>query len=199
MIKKISPYGITTSKEEVRDLIKAWFVVAITFAILYSKDFLSTDFFWIMLFSSLTAGPGFLLHELAHKIVAQHYGCKAEFRSFDTYLFLSILLSFFGILILAPGAVFIEGEMSRTANGKISVAGPLMNIVLAVFFFLLRYYEPLSEVSYFGVLINAWLAIFNMIPIFMFDGAKVWKWNKGVWLMVVVAGGVLLFVNSLML
>jgi len=40
--------------------------------------------FIIALFISLfTLGIGFLLHELAHKFVAQRYGCFAEFRSFD--------------------------------------------------------------------------------------------------------------------
>ena len=30
-------------------------------------------------------------------------------------------------------------------------------------------------------MINSWLALFNMIPAFMFDGAKIFKWNKIIW------------------
>ena len=57
------------SKVEVRDLMKAWIAISIAFGIvLRSGTFLNS-----FLLAGITVGVGFLLHELAHKVVAQHY------------------------------------------------------------------------------------------------------------------------------
>jgi len=45
-----------------------------------------------------------------------------------------LLFSLFGFIIAAPGAVFIRGMITRERNGKISLAGPMTNIVLAILF-----------------------------------------------------------------
>ena len=83
-------------------------------------------------------GLGFLLHQLAHKFVAQKYGCVAEFRAFDQMLYLAVGLAFFvGFIFAAPGAVMIRGYVDRRKNGIISIAGPAVNIMLAVIFLIL--------------------------------------------------------------
>jgi Zn-dependent protease len=41
-----------------------------------------------------------------------------------------------------------------------------------------------------GARINIWLALFNLIPFGPLDGAKILKWNKGIWLITIaIAGG----------
>lgn len=172
------------SRIEILHLLRAWIMVSIAFAIVLNEDGLfSNKFFYYFIISSITVGAGFLLHELAHKYFAQKFGCFAEFRADNMMLILAIIMSFFGFLFAAPGAVFIFGTITVKRNGIISVAGPAMNIVLAAVFFGLTYVsDPLiSEVSKYGVLINAWLAVFNMIPFANIDGAKIWRWNKAVY------------------
>lgn len=44
----------------------------------------------------------------------------------------------------------------------------------------------------YGFLINTWLALFNMIPVGILDGAKVLKWNKNVYGGIVAVGIVFL-------
>jgi Zn-dependent protease len=39
--------------------------------------------------------------------------------------------------------------------------------------------------------INASLALFNLIPLGVFDGAKIMKWNKTVWGAAILAAGLL--------
>ena len=85
---------INTSEREIRDLIKAWIAISIAFAIVM-RGFMEMNFYELFIISAVTVGTGFLLHELGHKIVAQRYGCFAEFRSFDQMLFLAVLMSFF--------------------------------------------------------------------------------------------------------
>ncbi|MDP6642139.1 MAG: hypothetical protein QGF74_02045 [Candidatus Nanoarchaeia archaeon] len=66
-------------------------------------------------------------------------------------------------------------------NGKISLVGPVTNIVLAVLFMILGLFYStgiLGIISGFGFTINALLAAFNMIPVMPFDGAKVLAWSK---------------------
>ncbi|MBI4153024.1 metalloprotease, partial [Candidatus Woesearchaeota archaeon] len=173
---------ISTSKAELVDLLKAWVAISTAFAIVLTGLRLSAEFFIGIAVAAITVGIGFLLHELAHKVIAQHYGCFAEFRSFDTMLLLAVVLSFFGFIFAAPGAVMISGQVTRRENGLISVVGPWTNLVLALAFLGLNISVPaLSLVWAYGFQINTWLALFNMIPFWLLDGRKVWMWNKAVW------------------
>ena len=192
------------SHREIKDLWFAGFMISLAFAILLSGSYQALFKFNFSLILSFviaffTAGIGFLLHEMMHKYVAQKYGLWAEFRAFYGMLWFAIAASFFGFIFAAPGAVFIRGLISKERNGKISVAGPVTNIVLGVLFLvLLLAFGKDGIFGYFfetGLTINALLGAFNMIPLMPFDGAKVIAWDKGVyWIIVVIAVG--LFVVS---
>jgi len=155
--------------------------------------------FIIALFISLfTLGIGFLLHELAHKFVAQRYGCFAEFRSFDRMLVMALVFSLFGFIFAAPGAVMIRGHLTRKQNGLVSAAGPGMNIVISILFLLLTLTSVgiWQVIGRYGFIINAWLALFNMIPFAMFDGRKIFEWNKVFYgFMVAAAFGLIILQN----
>jgi len=191
---------INTSEKEIRDLIKAWIAISIAFAIIM-KGSLGLGFYQVFIVASIAVGTGFLLHELGHKIVAQRYGCFAEFRSFDQMLILAILMSYFlGVLFAAPGAVMINGPLGVRRNGKISAAGPVVNLVLAVAFLLLALTIPLTGILkatvFYGFYINSWLALFNMIPIWNLDGVKILRWNKKAYGAIVAAALLLLFLQN---
>lgn len=180
---KIGTY--TTSRTELREIFIAWAAISVAFAIVMGGGLLVKNFVSTFLMSALTVGIGFLFHEMGHKIVAQRYGCFAEFRAFRSMLWFMLAMSFFGIVFAAPGAVFIQGPVGTRRNGKIAAAGPIVNLLLALFFItVLVFLEPsgiIKQISSFGVRINSWLALFNMIPIWQLDGKKVLLWNKVVY------------------
>jgi Zn-dependent protease len=170
------------SQIEIRDLFLAWILLSVAFAILFKG--LVDSFVLAFGISALTAGIGFVLHELMHKFVAQKYGLYAEFKAFYGMLLIAVGIAFFGFIFAAPGAVMIRGYITRERNGKISVAGPLTNLVLAIVFLIPLLLVDLSGIVgvifTFGFRINALLAAFNMIPVMPFDGAKVMEWDKRV-------------------
>jgi Zn-dependent protease len=186
---------------EIRDIIISMLVIAGVFAYVlrYSPIFTnigSNDIFSRIIIALVAVGFAFVFHELAHKFVAVHYGFYAEYRMWVQGLILAIITAYFGFVFAAPGAVYIHGDISREQNGKISIAGPLTNIVLAVLFFLmlplLSFSPILSAIISLGFIVNSFLALFNLIPISILDGAKVFKWNPVIW--VITAGFAFLLV-----
>ncbi len=179
--KQVKVGNLSTSETELKDLLKAWIAISIAFAVVLNGSKFSSGFYAKFIVASLTVGVGFLLHELGHKVVAQRYGCFAEFRSFDVMLVIAVAMSFLGMVFAAPGAVMISGRVSKKRNGIISAAGPVVNLVLALIFLILSFMQApqlVKDIAFYGFLINSWLALFNMIPFWLFDGYKILKWNK---------------------
>jgi Zn-dependent protease len=135
-------------------------------------------------------GFGFVLHELGHKYVAQKKGLWAEFRAWPTGLLLAVIMAVVSrgsFVFAAPGAVMIApgkktNEILKKQDvGLIGIIGVVINIMLAAIFGLLALVFA-AKIFIIGAQVNAWLAIFNLIPISMLDGAKVFYWSKGIWL-----------------
>ena len=197
--KQIKLGNISTSETELKDILKAWVAISVAFGIVLSSSIFSSDFYIKFIIASLTVGTGFLLHEMGHKITAQRYGCFAEFRSFDSMLILAVAMSFFGFVFAAPGAVMISGRVSKERNGIISAAGPIINLVLALVFLGMIFAQLpnlFNQIAYYGFVINSWLALFNMIPFWLFDGYKILKWNKLAYGAIAVFAGFLMLLQN---
>lgn len=197
------------SKTETKDLSIAIIVITLLFAYLYSNGTFGMMIYLIPI-SLVTIGLSFILHELGHKYVAQKYGFFAEFRKWNTGLLIAIITGLFGFIFLAPGAVYISsytGIITDEENGKISIAGPIVNIILAVIFLLIEISlkpffllsSPLSTylmiTAMIGFHINSFLALFNLLPIPMLDGSKVMKWNLPLWIVSIVVAGLLTYAS----
>ena len=178
--------------KEIRDLIISFIVIALGFTILYSNGDYShvTLIFPVVM---IGVGAGFIFHELGHKFVAMHYGYYAEYELWPTGLLIALVSSFFGFIFAAPGAVVIYSNgMEKKTNGLISIAGPIVNIVLGLIFFLILgslgdfVYTETGAIVYLicvlGTRINFFLAAFNLLPIPPLDGSKVMSWSIPIWL-----------------
>jgi len=179
---------------ERNDIIISWVTISLAFGFLLSRisifsplgrgEIPFTEAFVISLFA---VGAGFVLHELAHRYMAIRYGCHAEFRMWSMGLVIALAAAFFiGFIFAAPGAVYIYGRyVSLKQNGIISAAGPATNILIGVFALsLLLAFNPagiIFNILFYTFWINFILAMFNLLPIFILDGSKVFKWSPVVW------------------
>jgi Zn-dependent protease len=183
-------------KQEIIDLIIASFTLALAFTIIIRESFgfnIGT-----FLFSSILIIPAFIIHELAHKFVAQHYGYVAAFIKFDIGLFIALLSSLFGFIFAAPGAVFISHVRSKDHILKISIAGPIINIIFAIMGLLIFIFSnnPLALIISFYVFhLNSVLAFFNLLPIPPLDGFKIFSINKLLWIITIIIAGALLAIS----
>jgi Zn-dependent protease len=131
----------------------------------------------------------FMAHEMAHKFVAQHYGMWSEFRMTTMGYYLSAMAILFSIPIFGTGAVYTSGTGNREQIGKSNAAGPLTNFVIAailaiasIVLSLAGILDPLGILLQYGIQLNAFLGLFNMIPIQPFDGATVRYWDIRIWI-----------------
>lgn len=186
------------------ELLKAWAGTSLAFAIYFlGGQVLNPLFLSALSIAAITCGIGFLLHELAHRVVARRFGAQAHFVANNAWLLISIVIAFLGIFIAAPGAVWHRGYLTPRQGGLIALAGPVTNLVLAAIFLAGFFLLPpraevlglsLRAVCAIGYRINAWLGLFNMIPAGPFDGAKVLAWDWRVFGATVAIGIVLTFV-----
>jgi len=185
------------SKVEIRDIAIAVIVLSISFTIILARGnprYFSTDSFtnalyWFLI-SLILVMTSFILHEMGHKFVAQRMGAWSEFRMYPLGLGLCLLLSAVGgILFAAPGAVYINGVLDKEMNGKISIAGPIVNIVLGFLFLVLSYVTTGRTGAIFFLMahLNGFLAAFNMLPIPPLDGSKILGWNIPVYIITIAA------------
>lgn len=184
------------------ELLKAWIGTSLAFGIAQTGGRVtSTGFINVLVLAALTCGIGFVIHELAHRVLARRYGAEAHFVANNGWLLISIVLAFTGFFIAAPGAVWHRGYLTRQQGGLIALAGPASNYVLAVLFLALLFAAgPLGlpvwafQLAFLGFYINSWLGLFNLIPFGPFDGAKVLEWSQPVFAGAVIVGVLLVFV-----
>ena len=178
------------SRIEIRDILISIAVLTIAFTVMLARSnpkYFSTDpvtntLSWLAI-SLILVVTSFILHEMGHKFVAQHFGAWSEYRMYPLGLLLCIVSSLIGILFAAPGAVYINGRIDDKMNGKISIAGPTVNLVLGFIALVISLVVDgrMGAIMHLMAHLNGFLAAFNLIPIFPLDGSKVLKWNPVVY------------------
>ncbi|MDE1856441.1 MAG: hypothetical protein KGH49_04395, partial [Candidatus Micrarchaeota archaeon] len=130
---------------ELRDLLIADIVLSLAFAVAMSGGISAishsnVSVFYLLPLTFVAVSLTFVLHELMHKFVAQHYGAIAAFRTSTNGLAITLITSFLGILIGIPGATVIyTNSFTNRQNGIVSIAGPLTNFAIFAIFFAAGY------------------------------------------------------------
>ena len=170
------------TRNEIRDLLIAFAVLSISFAICN----VGLDLFGIASILPIVmigVGAGFLLHEIGHKL-------------WPIGLVIAFVTAFLGFVFAAPGAVNTYADhMTDEINGRIAIAGPMTNMALALIFIaiaaLIYPFSLHSQIIHLiyltcavGYSVNSYLAAFNLLPFATLDGTKVMKWNVLIWFVV---------------
>jgi Zn-dependent protease len=141
----------------------------------------------------------FFIHEMAHKITAQRRGLWSEFRLTLWGSVLTLIFAFLPIKFISPGAVMISGAAERKEIGEISIAGPITNILLSILFLGTAFTSgPYSQIFLFGGFFNAYIASFNLLPLGIFDGHKIFNWSKIIWGVTFATGAALTVIGYVM-
>jgi len=186
------------SSGEILSIVVAWIVLSVAITYRNLVGFLiGTSGVDVVMAGFVATATGFILHEMGHKYVAIRRGYLAHFRLWIWGLVLTIsivTLSRGGLVFGAPGAVYIAPSAAgfygynsgrgtvdpEEDNMIISAAGPGINLAFAIGFLLLWLSVPagfLSTVAAYGLLLNVGLGSFNMLPISLLDGAKIFRKN----------------------
>ena len=117
----------------------------------------------------------------------------------DLGLVLAIFTALVGFLFAAPGAVVIQGFGSARQNGRISAAGPAVNLAVGGSFAFAWFLLTLTGLN-FGIgmaitltdlvagvaFINLLLGTFNMIPFPPLDGSKIVRWDLRTYVLLLI-------------
>jgi len=140
-------------------------------------------------FACMVTAPALIFHELAHKFTAIAYGFQATFHAAYPWLGIGLALKMLntGFIFFVPGYVSIgcaaqPCTIQPLASAIIAFMGPGLNLVLFLGSWMLLKQKNLKNrtriLLYVTKQINMFLFIFNMLPIPMFDGFKVYA---GIW------------------
>jgi Zn-dependent protease len=135
----------------------------------------------------------FLIHEIAHKVIAQKSGLWAEFRLTTWGAVLTFVSVFLPFKMISPGAMMIGGSIPSGKDLiKISVAGVITNLAFSITTFGVAFgllnlpVSGLVLMLFFAAYINSFMAVFNLIPFGILDGYKIFSISKKIWALVFV-------------
>ena len=198
---------------EVLDIIFGFSLIVLVFG--FYQYLLREDQKWIgFLISGILVGTAFVPHELGHKVIAMRRGQYARYVLWVRGLFFTLLTLVIGIGLIVPGFVAIvpiSKQMDKKDMGLVAIAGPVTNVIIGIISLVLG----LLTNANFGVIpltgifaapnifilvaqFNALIALFNCIPIWQLDGAKILRWNKLIYF-ALVAINIAIFVPAFVL
>jgi len=146
-------------------------------------------------------GTSMFVHELAHKLIARLFGLKTVFKANELGLvFSASFFLLFGVFYPAYGSTYIKQKdwpynKNLREMGVIYTAGPVVSLVLAFCFLGLTHWadrEWLEALGTVGFWTNFSLVFFNLLPIPMLDGYKIFLGNKTIGVLL-VTGFILLW------
>ncbi len=131
-----------------------------------------------------------ILHDFAHRYFATKHGCDADIQFWGLgtiVMFLTAWLYGNAFAQSYRNIVNRPGEDDIREMGIEMVSGPCVSIILMLVFLAMI---PLGDVwaiaGGVGFTINLITAVYSLMPIETMDGLAIWRWNRGVYLILFI-------------
>jgi len=160
----------------------------------------------LMVFMIVTVS--LLAHELSQKLAARKFGLETTFKAWGSGILFSWLLATVGIVFPAYGSSYVKKldwwyNPEKDKTGIIFAIGLLISLMLGFAFWAVSNLTTNSLIAVpatVGYVTNLLIVILNLIPIraaggFVWDGKKILKWNRSIWITLVVAVFVLIILD----
>ncbi|MEM3637588.1 MAG: AN1-type zinc finger domain-containing protein [Conexivisphaerales archaeon] len=175
--------GRISKNEALSFLIGAILVWLVGYSVIYGLISPYSGNVFAFYLNSVLFVAAFLIHEYAHKLAANLSGLWAEFK----LNFFGLILTLISIIspvfkVIAPGATVIFGITDVKTMGKIALWGPLTNIIMSLIILPIILFDEQGYLIIPSFYISSLISLFNLIPLSILDGQKVFAWNKIVWL-----------------
>jgi Zn-dependent protease len=196
--------GTEFGRRELREVLIASLSLTVIFAAGLAHGLGNPAFFQQLAFflppAFLGAVPGFFLALSMQKRVGARAGCTVEFRLSPQWVALSLILAFAaGVAFGVAGGLSRFGNLTRSGAGRMAAAGPLAYMAIGGAALAAALALRATGQSY-GLLtahivaqVDAWLALFSMIPVQGFSGHDIYRWSKLFYLALLVAAAGVFF------
>ena len=185
-------------REEARDILLGFFVLFVALSVWWYVLNRNAPLWLVGVLGASISLTAFLGHEMMHRYVARRLGGISRFKLWPVGALIALISAPLGFVFAAPGAVYFSGIFDNERIGKVGYAGPLWNLLVGTVLYSIYLLLGKGLIAYIigsvGAL-NLWFCLFNMIPVWMFDGAKIWRWNKEIYI-ITVAVAILLNVAT---
>ncbi|MEM2087386.1 MAG: GNAT family N-acetyltransferase [Thermoproteota archaeon] len=152
-----------------------------------------------------------IAHELSQKLAASRLGLETTFKAWGSGILFSWLLALLGSVFPAYGSTYGKQldwryDPEKDKTGIIFAVGPLVSLLLGFAFWTISNLTANSLImvpATAGYVTNLMIVILNLIPIqaaggFVWDGKKIFRWSKSVWIMLVIVTFILITLDLLL-
>ena len=138
----------------------------------------------------LVGAVSVVLHDFAHRYFATKHGHDADTRFWGlgtVIMFLTAWLYGNAFAQSYRNLVNRQGEENTRETGIEMVAGPCISITLMILFLAITGLGGIYAIAGgVGFTINLITAVYSLMPIETMDGRGIWRWNRGVYLLLFV-------------
>jgi PKD repeat protein/Zn-dependent protease len=185
--RKMEQHFFGLSASEVLIVEAAVIMVALAF-LLADRAELSLQ---MVLIYMLVGAVSVVLHDFAHRYFATKHGHDADIRFWGLGTVIMFLTAWlYGNAFAQPYRNLVnreEGSDETREMGLEMVAGPLVSIILMIFFLDLVQFGGIWAIAGgVGFTINLITAVYSLMPISTMDGGAIWKWNRSVYLALLI-------------
>lgn len=186
-VRKLERHILGLSASEILVVEASVFMLAVAFII---ADRATLDLQTVLIYMAVGA-VSVIGHDFAHRWFATHFGHESDIQFWElgtVIMFLTAWLYGNAFAQTYRNLIRRRETLEETRERGIEmVAGPGTSIILMILFlFMVQFGGIWATAGGVGFTINLITAVYSLMPIETMDGLAIWKWNRGLYLALVL-------------